>query len=302
MAYIIENIHILKKQKITKTSILVHGNRIEMIKPSFQKYRCVRMDGAPYMLTPTPIIFDNQLIKIASAKEQKQYIENHFLKKGVTTFLTCGEINREKDLEQMLKQMKNILLNCSIDYIISIKIPLKLLTTSFIRKCKKEKIPAIFIKIKDKKELYKIPWGWIRESMFPYNCPLIPILEIEDEQEKRKTLEAWKALIRDVKIPSITEEIKEGDVISYDSLVKMGVYPFKGNVYQGGEVTYNLYEINRSIINIEQNDLFHYHNDSIHFTIHKGVCIRAGERVYFRPGFGEQIEVKVPSFFAVGGD
>ncbi|WP_445492208.1 hypothetical protein [Niallia sp. 03133] len=301
MAYIIDNITVLKKQKFKKTSILIQGNRIEMIRPSFQKYRCVRMDGAPYIMTPTPIILDNKVTKIPSVKEQKNYIENNFIKKGITSFLTCCEINKEKELDQQFKQMKNVLMNCSIDYIISIKIPLKLLSAAFIRKCKKERIPAVFVEIKEKKDLYKVPWGWIKESMFPYNCPLVPVLLIKDEQEKRKTLDAWAAIMRDAKIPSVPEEVTEGEVISYSTLIKIGIYPFKGNIYQGGDVTYNLYEKNRQILNIEQNELFHYHSDRIQFTIHKGVCIRAGEKVYFRPGFGEQIEVKVPSFFAIGG-
>ncbi len=301
MAYIIENIHILKKQKVTKTSLLVQGNRIEMMKPAFQKYRCVRMDGAPYIMTPTPIILDNHVTTLTSAKEQRNYIENNLIKRGVTTFLTCCAISKENDLEQQLKQTKNILLNSSLDYIISIQIPLKRLSVSFIRKCKKQKIPAIFVEITDKNDLNKIPWGWIKEAMFPYNCPLVPVVLIEEEQERKKALAVWSTIMRDEKLPSITEEVKEGEVISYPSLVKMGIYPLKGNVYQGGEVTYNLYEKNGSNINIEQNELFLYHNERIQFTIHKGVCIRAGEKVYFRPGFGEQIEVKVPSFFALGG-
>jgi hypothetical protein len=299
MAYIIENINILKKERLKKTSILVAGNRIEMIKDSFQKYRCVRMDGSPYIMTPTTTILDNKVTQQSNSKKQKQYIEENLIKKGCTTFLTSCQLTNEKELHVATKKIKNNLLNSAIDYVIGVQIPMKILTPSFIRLCKKEKIPVIFIEIKDAGELARIPWGWIKESMFPYNPPLVPIFLSMKELEKKNAQIIWASIMREGKIPSINKELKEGVAISSNNLVKMGIYPFKGNVYQGGEVTYNLYEKSRSIINIEENQLFLYHNDRIQMTVHHGECIRAGDHVYYRPGFGEHIGVKVPSYYTL---
>ena len=299
MRYIFEDIHLVKRRRVKKTSILIEDNRIELIKDKFHSYQYMRMDGSPYIMTPTTVMLDNQVQQITSNTQQRNYIEENLIKKGCTTFLFYLEVKREKELVMQLKKIKNQLLNCAIDYVTAVKIPLKLLSTSFVRLCKREKVPVIFIEVEEAKALYQIPWGWIKEALFPYNAPLVPIFLTKNEQEKKTTQNIWSSLMRDVKIPSIAHEIEEGVAISYPDLVKMGIYPFKGNVYQGGEVTYNLFAFDESIINIEENDLFLYHYDRIQMTIHKGKCIRAGDKVFYRPGFGELLEVKVPSFLTI---
>ena len=299
MRYIFEDIHLVKRRRVKKTSILIEDNRIELIKDKFHSYQYMRMDGSPYIMTPTTVMLDNQVQQITSNTQQRNYIEENLIKKGCTTFLFYLEVKREKELVMQLKKIKNQLLNCAIDYVTAVKIPLKLLSPSFVRLCKREKVPVIFIEVEEAKALYQIPWGWIKEALFPYNAPLVPIFLTKNEQEKKTTQNIWSSLMRDVKIPSIAHEIEEGVAISYPDLVKMGIYPFKGNVYQGGEVTYNLFAFDESIINIEENDLFLYHYDRIQMTIHKGKCIRAGDKVFYRPGFGELLEVKVPSFLTI---
>ncbi|AYV66858.1 hypothetical protein C2I06_08215 [Niallia circulans] len=299
MRYIIENIHLLKRQRVKKTSILIEDNRVELMRDTFNSYQYMRMDGSPYMMAPTTVMLDNHVTRILSYTQQKQYIEENLIKKGCTTLLFYLEVNRERELPLQVKKMKTPLLNCAIDFVAGVKIPLKLLSPSFIRGCKREKIPVIFIEVEDVKALYRVPWGWIKEALFPYNAPLVPIFLTKDQQEKKIAQKMWSSLMRDVKIPSIPHEIKEGIAIAYPDLVKMGIYPFKGNIYQGGEVTYNLFAMDDAIINIEENDLFHYHYDRIQMTIHKGKCIRAGDKVFYRPGFGELLEVKVPSFLTV---
>lgn len=300
MAYIIENINILKKQALKKTSMLVDQNRIDALKETFWK-GIMRMDGSPYIMTPTPIVYDNHVKESLDPKQQRDYIQENLIKKGCTMFVTACNVKKERELLGELNKTKNRLLNCAVDYVICIEIPLKILTTSLIRTCKKEKIPAIIIEINNSNDLYKVPWGWIKEAIFPFNCPLIPEFLMSDEEERKKAQIAWAAIMRDTNIPSVKKELAECDIIPYEALIKMGIYPFKGNIYQSGEVTYNLYEKSRTIINIDEKELFHYHYNRILVTYHKGKCIRAGEKVFYHPGFGEQMEIKVPSFFSAGG-
>lgn len=51
---------------------------------------------------------------------------------------------------------------------------------------------------------------------------------------------------------------------------------------------------------IEELDLFHYHNHRLLVTVHKGNVIRAGSNVFYRPGFGEEVTVKTPSYYISG--
>ncbi|KAB7672938.1 hypothetical protein [Bacillus sp. B1-b2] len=297
--YIIENTHILKRQTVKKTSLLIEDNRIELIRNSFQQYRYMRMDGSPFIMTPTSVILDNQVVKCMNRKEQKQYIEENIIKKGCTTILCYVELKWEKDWLVNLRKMRSQLVNSSIDYVIGVKVALKRLTPSFARLCKKEKIPVIFVEVEEGKELYDIPWGWIKDSLFPYNAPLVPVFTSTNEEKKKLAQSLWSRLMRDIKIPSVQQELENGIPLSYEILVKTGIYPFKGSINQGGEVSYNLLPLDSANRFVDESELFLYHYDSILATIHKGTCIRALDKVFYRPGYGEQLEVKVPSFLRI---
>lgn len=156
MRYIIENIHLLKRQRLKKTSILIEDNRIELLKDKFHSYQYMRMDGSPYIMTPTTVMLDNQVKQMNSSTQQKKYIEENLIKKGCTTFLFYIEVKRERELALQLKKINSQLLNCAIDYVAAVKIPLSLLSPSFVRMCKREKVPVLFIEIEDIKALYQM--------------------------------------------------------------------------------------------------------------------------------------------------
>ena len=80
-----------------------------------------------------------------------------------------------------------------------------------MRECKKRKIPAIFVRIENEDELSSVPWGWIKEAMFPYNSPLIPVFQRKDNSELKQT---WQMVTSKEKIPSFTDEIVEKQPIS----------------------------------------------------------------------------------------
>ncbi|MEM5592492.1 hypothetical protein AAHH67_13640 [Niallia circulans] len=104
MQYIIENIHLLKRQRVKKTSILIEDNRVELMRDTFHSYQYMRMDGSPYMMTPTTVMLDNHVTRILSYTQQKQYIEENLIKKGCTTLLFYLEVNRERELPLQVKK------------------------------------------------------------------------------------------------------------------------------------------------------------------------------------------------------
>ena len=67
----------------------------------------------------------------------------------------------------------------------------------------------------------------------------------------------------------------------------------------GTELSYNLYLKSREIKNVDEVKLFHYHSDRLVVTVHKGKVIRAGEEVLFKPGYGEYVKVRTPSYFSL---
>lgn len=297
MAYIIEHANILKESSVEKASILINDNRIELIRPSFKRYSFMRFNASSFIMTAPHIIFDPNLPFEQSFQRMKQYYMDEFLKKGSTLFLCYASIEKEYLFMNALKEIKKRLINSPIDFIIGVKIPVRLLTPSLIRMCKKEKIPAIFVEIECHKELNEIPWGWVREAMFPYNSPLCPIFKQDKPRLKMKAQEKWTEILTIEKIPFIENELEESNPIPSMNLKKMGILPIKSALQQGSEVSYNLYLLEEPDNKIEESALFHYHNHRLAVTVHKGTVIRAGEKILFRPGFGEQVMIQTPSFF-----
>lgn len=294
MDYIIENVNLLRDSKMEKTSMLIKDNRIESIKKTYRKFSYMRMNAKSFIMTPTFILYAPHLPYEWPFHRLKQYYIDEFIKKGCTVLLTTFDVEREQLFMKKLKEIKLKLINCPIDYVLGVKIPLHLLTPSFVRICKREKIPVIFVHIQDTKQLKEIPWGWIKEAMFPYKSLLIPIFNDENKEER----ERWKKTLHAVKIPYLEQNLKSHTPISKSVLRQMGIIPFKSHLYPGAEVSYNLYFMEGANKLIEESELFFYHDNQLKVTVHKGSIIRAGEEIQFRPGFGELVIIKTPSFFS----
>lgn len=299
MGYIIENANILKETKLTKASLLIEGDHIAAKKEHVHHNKFIKMNAESYIMTPSYVILDTRIPLNASFQEFRKYMVENFLLKGCTTFLTYSSITYESELTEKIKETKTALISSPIDFLISVKIPLRLLTPSFIRKCKKERIPAIFIDVVDLEELNNIPWGWIREALFPYNCPLVPIISNQLKKDARRALSKWKDIMENEKIPAIIEEMKEDQPLTLPVLNKIGLYPQKASLLHGAEVSYNLYDKARENMNVDEVELFHYHSNRLLVTVNKGKVVRAGEEVLFKPGYGEYVRVRTPSYFAL---
>jgi hypothetical protein len=299
MGYIIENANILKEKELTKSSLLIEGNYIAGKAEHIQHNKLIKMNAESYIMTPSYVLLDTRVPLNTPFQEFRKYIVENFLLKGCTTLFTYSSITYENEFTEKIKETKTALISSPIDFLIGVKIPLRLLTPSFIRKCKKEKIPAIFVDVDDLNELTSVPWGWIREALFPYNCPLVPLISTDLKKEARRALSKWKDIMENEKIPAVLEELKEHQPLSVTVLNKIGLYPHKASLLHGAEVSYNLYLKAKEIINVDEVELFHYHSDRLLVTVNKGKVIRAGEEVLFKPGYGEYVRVRTPSYFAL---
>ncbi|MDR6998541.1 hypothetical protein [Neobacillus niacini] len=299
MVYIIENANILKDNQLQRRCLLIKDNRIASIRTDVSQYKWMKMNAEAYIMTPTFVLLNNHLPSKGTFQEIKKYMTDTFLIKGCTTILTCVNVSYEKEILEKLREMKTALMGSPVDFIIGVKIPIKLLTQSLIRICKRERIPAIFVEINKVEELEMIPWGWIREAMFPFNNPLIPVISSKDKKEAKDILNRWNMIMIKEKIPCLSGELEENEPLSAAVLNKIGLYPQKASLMHGAEVSYNLYLKAREIKNVDEVSLFHYHGDRLVVTIHKGKVIRSGREVLYRPGNGEYVKVKTTSYFTI---
>ena len=298
MLYIIENANLLKDSQLKTCSLLINNNRIAKIDSHFNNYRLMKMNADPYIMTPTYVLFNSNISQMKAFQELKKYLIKEFLLKGCTTLFTYVNVASESELTEKMSELKTVLLSSPIDFCIGVRIPIRLITQSFIRKCKKEKIPAIFVDLQSIDELERIPWGWIREAMFPYNSPLIPIFSSTEKKEVKSVLSKWKGIMKRENIPALYEEVEENQALSISVLNKIGLYPQKSSLMCGNEISYNLYT-KRKDKNVDDMNLFHYHSDRLVVTVHKGTVLRAGDNVLFKPGYGEHVRVRIPSYFSL---
>jgi hypothetical protein len=297
MAYIIDNVHLLKGQAFKDTSMLVEGQRIISTTSKFERYNYMRMDADSYIMTPTHVLFDRNLPIKESYKERKEYYLKNFILKGSTVVFTTIKIHFERELEVKLKQAKSDLLDSPIDFVLGVSIPPRLLNPGFIRKCKKMKVPAIFLEIDEMNTLNTMPWGWIKEALFPYNCPIIPIFpESKHKKGRQLQLNVWSDLMKKEKVPAVYEDLANPGPVSRSILKKTGIFPEKSNLHSGGELSYNLYIIGPETKYRDEHGLF-FQSKHLEVTVDKGIVIRAGAEVYYRPGKGENVIIKTPGFF-----
>lgn len=300
MAYIIENASLLKNYSLEQTSLLIKDERFHSVRTTFKKFSYMRLNADAYLMTPPHIVFCPVLPSNTSFRERKQFFIDTFINRGCTMFLTYAKVDKEYMLQSSIKETKKQLLSSPIDYTVGIKIPLQLLTPTFVRKCKKLKIPAIFIEIEgDASTLESLPWGWVREAMFPYNSPLIPVFTEEKTKLRKLAKENWTSILTKEKIPFIEHELSVEEPISLKNLCKLGIYPKKVGIYQGGEVSYNFYLKEGLGSQLKADELFKNAKEQLQVTVHRGMVIRAGSRVNFRSGFGEHVVIDTPSFFSM---
>ncbi|MBM4762117.1 hypothetical protein [Bacillus sp. B15-48] len=293
MDYIIDNAHILKTGSIKNISLLIENNHISSLRSSFNWYKHLRVNAANYIMTPTHVLFDANLPFSGTFVQRKDYYLKQFILKGCTTILTCTSVRKEKELTLQLKKIKSQMLDCPVDYVIGIKVPTKLLTASFLRKCKRERMPAIFVEVNHAAELEEVKWGWVKEALFPYNSPLIPIFSNDD----KFTHSLWKEIMKTHRIPSLEDEIIADVPLNRKTLEKIGIFPKKSNLQDGGELSYNFYSKDKETVKMKESELFMKHESSLLMTIHKGKVIRAGKYMNYRPGYGEYVLIKTPSFY-----
>ncbi|WAA13756.1 hypothetical protein [Fervidibacillus halotolerans] len=293
MTYIIENANVLKNNELIRTSLLVNGEKITSVQPSFSKYRYIRMDLKEFIMTPTYVFLLHQLPNQKDGYSKKNDLLQRFLLKGCTTVIAVEKVMYLNELLEKRESIRRFFHHTPMDYVAAVRIPIRLLTVPFIQTCKREKIPAIFVEFQDKRDLYKIPWGWIREALFPYNCPLIPA----PAKDEPKLLETWQFVMEKEKIPHITEPLKEGEPIPIDVLKKIGIYPLKGYLQTGGELSYNLFLTDDNQWIVEKGKPITLERSNLVITVHKGEIIRVKNTFFYNPNKGEEIIIHRPSFF-----
>ncbi|WP_409270470.1 hypothetical protein V1499_13760 [Neobacillus sp. SCS-31] len=297
MPYIIENATILREAGRLRQSILTDGRKVSSVRRDLPAYSYMKMNVEAFLMTPAYTVLDGGLSDIPTGEVQAN-IEERYLKNGCTTILTYAKADYERQVGEKLAVVSENLSGIPADYAIGIKIPIGLLCPSVLRECKRRKLPAVFVEFTSAGHLEQIPWSWIREALFPYNCPLIPVIPLREEGQKKMLLAKWKKIMVTERIPSLHDELEECVPIGSQALNQMGIFPWRSSLMHNAELSYNLYW-NHGMDGADEKSLFLYLGDKLAMTVQRGKIIRIGDRTDFSEGSGEYIKVKTHSFFAV---
>jgi hypothetical protein len=301
MPYIIEQANVLKNNhQIKCCSLVIDDNRIDYISENISHYHFFRMPANEFVLTAGHVMLDFSFQEQRTFAQFKQYVQQHFISRGCTTLLAVCDVRYEKQLPKALQQLRQRLLNSPIDYFIGVKIPLRTLTPSFVRKCRRYKIPIIFIELDEDENLASVPWHWIYEALSSYFIAFSPYWK--SKQASLSQPKKWRKILKDHQIPFIPFSLKERTPLSLEVLKKIGIYPQKGDIRIGGEVDYNLYEQMSISHSVAEKPIVDYDNHVPTITVHKGRLLKAGEQIYFYPGFGKELVVRAPGMFAAHFD
>ncbi|MFC0271614.1 hypothetical protein ACFFIX_09110 [Metabacillus herbersteinensis] len=299
MSYIIDRTNVLKQSGFEKTSLLIKENRIEFIQPSMERFKFMKMDMSSYLLSPGFVMIDFSLNSSFNFSTFKGYMIEKLMSKGCTTVITVVPVDDEKELSSKLKKRRQLMINSSIDYYLGVRIPLKALTPSLIRACKRQKISLIFVEYDNELELSTLAWGWIRDAMFSTPVTLAPIWSGRDASLYRKGKQnvIWKKIMNSNKISAILDTLKEHQPIQKEKLMKIGIYPEKGEIRIGGQVDYNVYDYQQICSKVEQKPFVDYDNHIPMITVHKGELIKVQSTFHFKPGFGHECLVPISGRF-----
>lgn len=285
MDYIIDGALINSYDQLSNKSILIQNNKIAYMGEELKKYKQIRMDVSSYILSPGYVMVNEQILFEPSFADFKENIKG-YINNGCSTVLVPCQVPYKKDINSNVKKARHLMNNSSIDYAIGLQIPFSVLDPIVIRSCKKSRVPFIIVEIEEDTSLHQIPWGWIKESLFLYNVPIYPKWKIENPKLLKTKALKWEEITNDMNIQTDVEFPEEKKLVNKKIIKQIGVYPLRGDLLVGGEVDYILFqseedrEHSKALINVKRNRV-----------------LKAGNQVFYYPGYGKELEIKVPGHF-----
>ncbi|HET7578543.1 MAG TPA: hypothetical protein VFK33_04605 [Bacillales bacterium] len=279
-----------------KKDFLIRDRKIVYKGKNLDHLKSLSMNCGGFHITPSRVGVDLSII----GNEDGALCKNRFIewqRIGCTTMLVVCPLESVQNLQELLRKTRHRMINSSVDYVIGISFPMRKLTPSFVRLCRLEKIPFIFAEIKSEEDLEGVEWPWIRNELFSYRLAIVPDTRNFPLQERAlmKWKKHWKTLAAQFDIPTVVDFTEDEMFLTKEASRKIGISPFKGELRTGFDVDYNLYESTSLADPLE----LHYDKDSIpDVVVLRGRLMKAGKTVYYRPGFGKEVIVRVPGYLA----
>ena len=286
LSYIIEKIALYENANMHVTNLVVKNNTIYSRDTNVDRMKFIRLHLDKHIMIASETVLGN----IDQWKNDGIEYAKEVVLLGATTVVFPIDVQCVYQLHSNVEEARELLKGFPLDYVIVLRIPQSMMKQEVVRYCRKHSISAVIITIKDVSEIKQISWSWIKDAIFPYRLVFIPQFLESDEHQLR----LWRQLLSREKISHFSLPFSYHRSLSKDELKKMGVYPFKGIIRSGGEVSYNLIkEMNQKCLIYNEETYY----DKIELTIFKNEVIRVGNLVTFPSFTGKELKIKVPGYF-----
>ncbi|WP_078428488.1 hypothetical protein [Alkalihalobacterium alkalinitrilicum] len=291
MKYILADVKRKVDREIQKKSYYIENDSVSYVNEKMDKLKFTRLNMNGFTLAAGHIMNDFNLINF-NHKEAYKVRFKRLIEKGCTTIVTYPLVENVDELNKKLRLARHQLINSPIDFMIGIQTTLTGLTPLLIRKCRREKVPIIRLNINSIEDLYKVSWERMKEAMINYQLLIIPNWTETPVTRKKeeKLVQVWGELSNQYRIPTHLSFPDEHEPFPKVLSKKAGLYPRKSELIVGSDVDYILYqndEVNKdSMVPIEPA-----------VVVLRGKVIKAGESIYYKPGFGREVRINVPRHF-----
>lgn len=279
----------------TRKDFLIRDRKIVYSAKGMGHLKSMELNCAGFLITPSRVAVDDSILQSRDFSTGKdKFIELQRL--GITTILAVCSVQSERDLRQQLKQARHHLINSSLDYVIGISFPMRKLTPGFIRLCRRERVPFVLAVIESAADLEAVTWPWIRDALFWYRLAIVPDwrkLHDLSERHRSKLERNWRKIAVKHDIPTIADFPCQRTILRKAWLRKIGISPHKGELRIGSDLDYNLFRSGSLADPVE----LHYDKNSFpDVVVLRGKLMKAGKTVYYRPGFGKEVSIRVPGY------
>lgn len=284
MPYIMEKIMLFENEQLQHCDLVVKNNVIYSRDVPVRQMKFIRLNMDKHIIMATGSVFGN----IDQWRTEGIEYAKRMVLMGATTIVFPVDVQSDQKLKVNFQKAREELASFPLDFVLVIRIPFAALKPKLIRMCRLLHIPVCVVMMNGQEKFRQVMWKEIKEAVFPYKLVFVP------QCEEGMNLNEWKNCMDDGLISLHERFPTEAAHLSKSLLKKIGIYPHKGILRSGGDVTYNVMkESNKDYLMNE--DLTYY--DKIDYTVFKNKVIRVGQEVDFTKTAGEELVIKVPGFF-----
>lgn len=269
--------------------IQIEDRSIRYYDKALSQKNIISLDTSTFQVFPGKVTMDTEI--------SEEFLNGHglsyskrLLLSGYSAFIHIIDINYERHTNSLLEKSRAALKKCPIDYIFSVRVPLKKLTPSWVRLLKKQSISLICIQLSANESLFEIYWERILEAAFPKRMMFILDSQTTEGNEKdyARICGQWSKLINRFQINSYVDVPIPGEELPLLFLKRLGLYPYKGSFDSGSDADYFMFEVNTEKVDKIPTPAI---------IVLKGEVIKAGKSWYLHNKTGKEMRSIIPEQF-----